>query len=715
MSVNYSLCLRVLGLSTTQADTPTHYDVLGLDASACTSENISGALASRRRQLRSRLAGPQFLSLVAAFEKNVLTVAANVLSNPDARRAYDESLVQHRRKQNAMATLVTRARLAIHEALDAQHRLPDDRRDPLANSLLEIGIPTGDVETLLARIPSACHDDDAPIAFDPAPVAVAFDSAASADRPRSAAPSSAMTVADRIRAERTPPISSETWLAWGSVVAVAVFTTLLAISATGPTPRHTLVASATDTYASSASATMPPTDGGVSADSSTQYPVAASHTAAIDSPNRQTRSPEEQTTHTTPAIDIVASELLQADYAAHSTIDALCGDLTKTVQAYSLRIAQWSGNSGHAALIAHHTGQTCSIRKTHETEPTLPCSSSFAGKDALRKSLAVASPERLSAIDALATRDDDASLALLLDTLKANVARTDTSAKATVGRTLAALECRSGATIPVTLAALLDRAGAYSAFHIARALSQHTDATVPPTGVLTPVHTSRQRDRCAEAWKRLASQGLTWTPSSPPATPTSSASEKTPSPSMDQHIAIAQQFTIAARCLELAESSLGPHATLTRSRGNNTVSADSRTPAADRLLHATDGLIAHIDGLIQTHPRRLTHLITLDRLRSGYRARLAASQTSLQQIASAMDTLAQLSGVWATLLAENDDDVHRLLAETMTRHRQRLASSENVFDELRDSAWTTLRIWEIIATTSPTFAPSPMLAQSLKH
>lgn len=710
-SVNHRLCLRLLGLA--KLHEPTHYDVLGIEPSSCTTEAVASALSSRRRQLRSNLAGPHFLAAVLAFERDVLEVAASILSDTDQRLAYDRTLAEQLQQKHGIADLVVRARHAIQCALDTHQMLPNHRREILATELSQIGLPACDVRTLLNRIPVACDDDNAVISLEDNNATAASLRTATTSQTnvhsetRSASP---MTIADRIRAERTPSASADTWLAWGSVAAIAIFTTILAISAgpTSSTPHATDTASAMP-----AIATHPDIN---TALASSQRAQSHNVNASSDFTQRAIdRAPTQHTTlsksSTAAATSIIDSNTLRARYADHTTIDGLCGDLADTVQAYSLRIARWTGANDRVALIAHHTRNTRSSHLASAT-PIASTTSQPASDDPLKKQLALRSFERLSAIDVLATRNDAASLNTLLDTLRANVVKNDALSKATVGRTLAALERRSDATLPTALAALLDKANSFSAFHISRVLSQHTGVAPSKDTALTPVHTPRQRDRCADAWKKLAGQGVSWTPSSRPTATAAPQPASTASHATDKQILIAQQFVIASRCLEIADTSLEPYVTLTRSDTQASPPAVGQSASAHRLLNATDTMIVRIDGLIQTHPQRLAYLTRLDRIRSAYRARLASCDTPLQQIATANDTLAQLSNVWASILADNNVDAHHRLDGIMKQNDRRIASATNVFEEMRESAWTTLRLWEVIETLQPRVTAPPMLAKS---
>ncbi len=157
--IDWGLFGRMLGIPEQVAE-PTVYQLLGLtDPRTITPELVEHALNERKKLLRQNIPGPQFIPIVALFEKE-LDRAAGILLDSGKRNAYHERILREahgRRKvlkaRSARQRLIRAAREVIRAALSQDGTLEDERRPALAGRLRAIGVPAPDIQQVLAQIP----------------------------------------------------------------------------------------------------------------------------------------------------------------------------------------------------------------------------------------------------------------------------------------------------------------------------------------------------------------------------------------------------------------------------------------------------------------------------------------------------------------------------------------------------------------------------------
>jgi hypothetical protein len=133
---------------------PTFYDLLGLQADACSAERVDHMLHIQKRRLRQNIPSPQLIPLILSFEKNTLEPAAAVLRDPRTRQTYNSTLRQQaNQKERARRHLVGQARDAVHSLLNPDKTLDDSKRPILAATLRALGIEEIRIHSLIKRLP----------------------------------------------------------------------------------------------------------------------------------------------------------------------------------------------------------------------------------------------------------------------------------------------------------------------------------------------------------------------------------------------------------------------------------------------------------------------------------------------------------------------------------------------------------------------------------
>ncbi len=156
--VHQSAFCKILGISTKIAEL-TPYHMLGVDPRAFSREGVEDALRERKQRLRQNIPGPQFIPIVALWEKE-LDAAAQVLLDDEKRRELNERLLREIRDKKMRRAKAKRERLKraaaklIEQATDADGALAPERRPALAQRLAGLGLNADQVEALLAEIPA---------------------------------------------------------------------------------------------------------------------------------------------------------------------------------------------------------------------------------------------------------------------------------------------------------------------------------------------------------------------------------------------------------------------------------------------------------------------------------------------------------------------------------------------------------------------------------
>jgi len=148
---------RWLGLGNPEFE-PTYYELLGLSRADVSPEAVDRALADRRVRIRRHIPGPKFFRVALVIERE-LEKAAEVLRNPETRRAYDAEvrrqaaeLADAHRARRARHRL-NRARRIIARYLGGRTELSAEKRALLGRDLLALGYTREQVHRFLEKIP----------------------------------------------------------------------------------------------------------------------------------------------------------------------------------------------------------------------------------------------------------------------------------------------------------------------------------------------------------------------------------------------------------------------------------------------------------------------------------------------------------------------------------------------------------------------------------
>ncbi len=161
---------KLLGISESVAE-PTAYHLLALDPRMVTESLVDEALAARRASLRQNIAGPQFIPIVAAIERE-LDVAAMILRDPQRRYEYNEKLLGRAKAATDEPTVEQRCRIVaecrqiVRSMVGHDGTLALARRDELAGRLHAAGMAEQDVRYVMEHIPSPPGETSEP--HDPA-------------------------------------------------------------------------------------------------------------------------------------------------------------------------------------------------------------------------------------------------------------------------------------------------------------------------------------------------------------------------------------------------------------------------------------------------------------------------------------------------------------------------------------------------------------------
>ena len=148
---------KLLGIPKKVAE-PTPYHLLGITPQVFSPELVKSSLTERKRMLRQNVPGPQFIPVVSLFEKE-LDAAADVLLDPDKRKALHERLLREIRDKKLKKAKAKRerqektAQKIIRSAVNRDGTLDDRKRPALAQRLTKGGMDPERVEAVLQTIP----------------------------------------------------------------------------------------------------------------------------------------------------------------------------------------------------------------------------------------------------------------------------------------------------------------------------------------------------------------------------------------------------------------------------------------------------------------------------------------------------------------------------------------------------------------------------------
>ncbi|MBE3070442.1 MAG: hypothetical protein IMZ66_09440, partial [Planctomycetes bacterium] len=162
----HPILYRVLGVPDTAAE-PTPYLLLGVSPERCTPETVRERLAECTKRVRQNIPGPQFIPIVALWEKE-LAQAAAVLADARKRAAWDARAAEQARKAadgslarrgDQVATIV---RQAVDAAVGRDGTLDAARRRALKRQLRTLHVPRRQIKSSLAEIPKPMADRQGP-------------------------------------------------------------------------------------------------------------------------------------------------------------------------------------------------------------------------------------------------------------------------------------------------------------------------------------------------------------------------------------------------------------------------------------------------------------------------------------------------------------------------------------------------------------------------
>lgn len=134
-------------------DEPNAYDLLGLTPDTVSDELVDYQLTERRKKLRQNIPGPQFIPIIAAFEKE-LVEAAEILRDEKRRTQVDleiEARAEQAKHEDRVAQLRRKVRTLIAAETDENGCLPDEKRAALQKKLESMGLTN--VAVILDKIP----------------------------------------------------------------------------------------------------------------------------------------------------------------------------------------------------------------------------------------------------------------------------------------------------------------------------------------------------------------------------------------------------------------------------------------------------------------------------------------------------------------------------------------------------------------------------------
>lgn len=139
-------------------ESPTYYQLLDINPLQLTPELVKDALEQRKAQLRRQVPGPQFLPVIARFEKK-LDEVAETLIDPEKRKAYQERLKGHgqhptkRKLSDKQRQYLRRIRSIIQRSLNEDGTLNLAKRPDLIDTLKRMEVPERDIQYILDQIP----------------------------------------------------------------------------------------------------------------------------------------------------------------------------------------------------------------------------------------------------------------------------------------------------------------------------------------------------------------------------------------------------------------------------------------------------------------------------------------------------------------------------------------------------------------------------------
>jgi len=155
--VYHPILYRLLGIPENDAE-PTVYQLLGIEPGAHSAEAVDRALNERKKRLRQSIPGPQFIPMIALFEKE-LDKAAALLLDSRKRTAYDRKLAAEaqdekaRQKSERRQKLIHSVRRVMRRAMNPDGTLDEARRPAVAAELRKLGLRKANIAKLLADIP----------------------------------------------------------------------------------------------------------------------------------------------------------------------------------------------------------------------------------------------------------------------------------------------------------------------------------------------------------------------------------------------------------------------------------------------------------------------------------------------------------------------------------------------------------------------------------
>ena len=164
----HPILYRVLGVPDTGAE-PTPYLLLAVPPERCTPETVRERLAECTKRIRQNIPGPQFIPIVALWERE-LAQAAAVLADPRKRAAWDARAAGQARKaaDGSLARRREDAATTVRQAVDAavarDGTLDAARRRALKRQLRTLHVPRRQIKSSLAEIPRPMPDRQGPAA-----------------------------------------------------------------------------------------------------------------------------------------------------------------------------------------------------------------------------------------------------------------------------------------------------------------------------------------------------------------------------------------------------------------------------------------------------------------------------------------------------------------------------------------------------------------------
>jgi len=325
-------------------------------------------------------------------------------------------------------------------------------------------------------------------------------------------------------------------------------------------------------------------------------------------------------------------------------------------------------------------------------------------------------PVRYAAIGELKHLEDPEATQVLLRAVSWNASVSSPAEARTLSRLLGALRSKQDKVIPGRLAHALGGASSLAGFAIMKTLKDCTDTSAFRTKIkLSSLEFPRKstpavRARCARQWQDILGSGLVpWKRDKQkgekpkkPAKPDKEKDEKAPEPGAGlPDVATLKLLATAARHTELMASLMRARrwgkdnlATPSPTRVRQAARVVATTVGRD-LRRAADACVDEARRLTRGHAKATTFAQALTRVDLERQARTLAAGTDLQKTAVSLDAMGSLLDILAQEF-DPDGANQEALKAARQRHAEALAETTNVAAELRENAYHTLVIWDLV-------------------